>query len=160
MTDWTKERHATARKACEAATSGPWCIWDGPAYVGGGHDLCIGAPNEVWITNVESDERSSSGMKIAGMSMDPSEVTRQQRANAEFLATARTDLPAALDEIERLQELLRAEMEACDEYRETHDTLGCKPEHLVRTRSITGYTLVDSRCDLCKGVDTRRAEGG
>jgi hypothetical protein len=41
-------------------------------------------------------------MKIAGMSMDPSEVTRQQRANAEFLATARTDLPAALDEIERL----------------------------------------------------------
>lgn len=50
MTDWTKERHAAARKACEAATSGPWCIWDGPAYVGGGHDLCIGAPNDVWIT--------------------------------------------------------------------------------------------------------------
>jgi hypothetical protein len=36
----------------ENATSGPWQVWDGPDYVGGGRDLCIGA-GEKWLFNMD-----------------------------------------------------------------------------------------------------------
>ena len=38
---------------CEKATTpGPWEVWDGPEYQGGGRDLCIGA-GEKWLFNME-----------------------------------------------------------------------------------------------------------
>lgn len=33
-------------------TPGEWDIWDGPEYVGGGRDLCIGA-GETWLFNMD-----------------------------------------------------------------------------------------------------------
>lgn len=143
MGDWTKDRHAAARKACDAATSGPW-------FHASSHNC-----DDVSYCVVLQD--GDDGVTHYVRSFAESDAVPE---NCRFIAAARTDLPDALDEIERLQGLLRAEMEACDEYRETHDTMGCKPERLVRARSITGYMSVDSRCDLCKGVDARRAVGG
>lgn len=144
MTDWTKDRHAAARKACEAATKGPWF-----------HASSRDIDNGSYCVVFQDDDDGATTHYVRSFAESDAVIE-----NCRFIATARTDLPAALDEIERLRGLPRAEMEACDAYRETHDTMGCKPERLVRTRSITGYTSVDSRCDLCKGVDTRRAVGG
>jgi hypothetical protein len=83
--DWTDERHAAARARCEAATPGPWIAMpDGGAYEGmvvawaGGDDNGIDAI----CADPELDDRL------------------YDRA---FIAASRADLPAALDEIERLR---------------------------------------------------------
>lgn len=102
MTDWTKDRHAAARKACEAATSGPW-EWDGKPW-DYPHDQ--EAP---WL-------RCSHGAVVNG------EIECGEH-DASFIAAARTDLPAALDEIERLTKALASEVQSHGETIDDRDHL-------------------------------------
>jgi len=86
-------------------TPGPWSVWEGPDYVGGGADICIGA-GDTWLANM--DHRMSKCQKeqgdgyhqhlqsddcdICSTGGDP--ITEEQRANA-YLIRAVTDLLAA-----------------------------------------------------------------
>ena len=72
--DWTPERERAIRERCEAAPEGPWGVFEQDC-------LC-------WITGPT---------RIIG---DEGEMSRSVAA---FIAHARTDLPAALREIERLR---------------------------------------------------------
>lgn len=102
-----------------ATTPGPWQVWDGPEYVGGGADLCIGA-GEKWLVNM--DHRScltlqqlvDEGPSHAPpddcpiCSLGEADITGEQRANAEFIANARVDVVALVAEVERLRSRLPA----------------------------------------------------
>jgi len=78
---------AAAKKRCEAATGGPWLVTDrneaGDRYVG---------PAEEYVAIVVRDA-------LARLMTD---------ANAEFIAHARTDLPAALEALEEAKGLIAA----------------------------------------------------
>jgi hypothetical protein len=104
MTDATELDEAAARARCDAATEGPWrtrTTTDGVTWVGfdgevGGGKVALFRLFQMMNWAVEAD--------------------------AEFIAHARTDLPAALDENARLRSALdeaRAEVER----RERHDPL-------------------------------------
>lgn len=84
---------------CEAATDGPWKIWDGPAYAGGGKDWCIGSGDD-WVANM--DHRTVKGHSY-NCEVDfcdvCSGITEEQKENAEFIAHARTDIPALIKAI-------------------------------------------------------------
>jgi len=88
-------------------TPGPWSVWPGPAYVGGGEDLCIGA-GKTWLANM--DHRRCQGRdyhfrELADCKLEPdsdicsftNEITEEQRANARLIAAA-PDLYALLVE--------------------------------------------------------------
>ena len=85
----TPEQSKAARERCEAATPGPWSA----------------LPKNAWMTGVRSDEKEAH-CKIYHAEFHsaadlPDTIVRQRR-DADFIANARTDLPMALDEIERL----------------------------------------------------------
>jgi len=85
-------------------TPGPWQIWDGPEYCGGGKDLCIGA-GEDWLANMdhrigadyeervnhEGSECSDTNCAICSTN---ELVTIEQQNNANFIAESRTLLPS------------------------------------------------------------------
>lgn len=78
----TKTERAAARERCEAATAGPW-------YQESGRD------------------RARYGFRIyaadfRGVCKPTAEMAARDEANSTFIAHARTDLPAALDELDRL----------------------------------------------------------
>lgn len=97
-------------------TKGPWCVWDGPAYVGGGRDLCIGA-GDTWLANMDQRQRlydAARGLGLRALKLDSDtnicelgtgvamdddgwsdEITAEQRANANLIAAA-PDLYEAL----------------------------------------------------------------
>ena len=97
-----------------AATPGPWEVWEGPEYVGGGADLCIGA-GETWLANMEHKRcRTIEQAILANAEHEPvgdcdvcnlgeDDITRGQRGNAEFIAAARADVEALVAEVERLR---------------------------------------------------------
>ncbi len=82
------KRIAELRKICDAATDGPWETDDYAAYVYGGDT----SP----IVEIRGFGAEASGKRPDG----------SQESNATFIATARTALPEALDEITRLKSLL------------------------------------------------------
>ena len=97
------------------STPGVWSIWDGPAYCGGGKDLCIGA-GEDWIANM--DHRYGENYKervshdSAGDCKNPDchicsfseDVTKEQSANALFITKAKNEIiPWCLQEIKNLE---------------------------------------------------------
>jgi hypothetical protein len=91
----TKEQRAAARARCAAATPGPWKR---------GLDSFVG---------IRINNRAYGGRGIPVLFRCQCEhdfgamLPKQQReANIAFVAHARTDLPAALDEIGRLEALL------------------------------------------------------
>lgn len=104
----TEERIAEIKARCEAATKGPWEIWDGPGWCGGGSDLSIGA-GEQWLADMEIRDGNNyhervahgdcavSGCTICSMN---DEISREQKANAEFIIHSRDDIPALLAEVE------------------------------------------------------------
>ena len=119
----TPDRLKEIKDRLAAATPGPWKIWNGPEYCGGGADLCIGA-GETWLANmdhrygidrekrVEHDHEVGIGQIVHD---DPSncdicsisdEVTREQRANAELISHAPQDIADLINEIERLKSIL------------------------------------------------------
>lgn len=87
------------RDRCDAATKGDW-FWNSydSIWVGMGDDSERIASVAHLEYDVEGDEVPSHGDEIFG--------TRQSeaRANAEFIAHARSDLPAALEIIETLRD--------------------------------------------------------
>lgn len=82
-------------------TLGPWKVWEGPEYMGGGMDLCIGA-GETWLFNM--DHRNSLCKKeqkdgwFAHLDSDTEcdicsgggdeKITEEQRATAHLIAAA------------------------------------------------------------------------
>jgi hypothetical protein len=99
-------------------TPGPWSVWDGPSYVGGGRDLCIGA-GEDWLANMAAPECRRPNIGPDGSHcalrhshvdicvIDP-EITAVQEANARLIAAA----PELLAEVRAL----RSERDALKEY--------------------------------------------
>lgn len=162
-----------ARALCDAATSGPWCVWDGPEYVGGGRDLCIGSGGDKWIANMdERNCRTLDQSKAHGdehdapdvcpiCSLGSDDITKEQRGTADFIAAARTLLPAALDEIERLRAALAAERKACDEARRLMATPGTRSCPLCSVTIPRDHdhrlATTQSARDWCAAHDTRRA---
>lgn len=83
----TDEEIRRLRTLCEAATPGPWQVAE---YDG-----------DDWTCDYKIE--SGSGTVLAGPSI---RHAGKVQSNATFIAEARTALPAALDEIERLREIL------------------------------------------------------
>jgi hypothetical protein len=104
------------RARVEAATKGPWNVWPGPEYVGGGEDMCIGA-GEQWLANMDHrvprcpqimDDGHPDDDQCDICSLDSPRISKEQDANAEFIAHARADVPWLLDRIAELEGALRA----------------------------------------------------
>lgn len=90
-TDWTAERIAESRRICNAATAGPW-IHDVMDEIDGGYSNGqVISPNHDYAGNEVSPRNSVT---------NPNCMTF---GDGEFIAHARTALPDALDEIERLR---------------------------------------------------------
>ena len=92
-------------------TSGPWEVWSGTDYVGGGADLCIGA-GETWLANMDhrncanreqhlcggtfepcrregdTDICSTSGCRCGGECPEANHISEEQMANARLIAAA------------------------------------------------------------------------
>lgn len=81
MSTWTDERHEAARARCEAATDGPW----------------DDQPDRTGTATIVLDHEGDALWDAVGTLRDE---------DGEFIAHARTDLPALLDEVERLRALV------------------------------------------------------
>lgn len=104
-----------------ATTPGTWQVWDGPEYVGGGADLCIGA-GEKWLANM--DHRSCLTLQQLAdaepshepadscpiCSLDEADITGEQRANAEFIAHSKADVVALVAEVMTLRYQLQQQI--------------------------------------------------
>jgi hypothetical protein len=92
----TKEERAAARARCEAATEGPWEQTHSVSREGPGclvhHQAKTGAPWTICQWTVCQCINTPKNNAVR---------------DATFVAHARADLPAALDEIDRLEALLR-----------------------------------------------------
>ena len=92
-------------------TPGPWTIWEGPEYEGGGADLCIGAGGEKWLANMdhrhcgELHNWCDTPEMCDICSLDAGDVTSEQRANAEFIANCRKDVEKLLEYIHELEDI-------------------------------------------------------
>lgn len=113
---------------CNAATAGPWQVWNGLAYCGGGKDLCIGA-GENWVVNMDHrwgpgyqervDHEHDDGRSEkydCPICQFSEEVTDEQAKTADFIAHARTDIP-------RLIEALRIVMKERDRLKQENDEI-------------------------------------
>lgn len=97
MAEWTQERHKAAKARCDVATGQPWVVWGTPEhnYVDSNtEETCSSCGREGWHGSL-------------GVDFDKVE-------DAAFCAGARTDLPDALTEIERLRERLRDAQDSLD----------------------------------------------
>ena len=76
-------------------TPGPWKIWEGEEYEGGGADLCIGR-GDTWLANMDHRTPRCPQIMDNGHNMDDCDicsidakgVTDEQRANAHLIAAA------------------------------------------------------------------------
>lgn len=76
-------------------TKGPWKVWDGWGYEGGGKDLCIGAGEE-WIANMDHRPPRCEDFWNNGHTtencpicvIDAGIITEEQEANARLIAAA------------------------------------------------------------------------
>ena len=116
MTPSSDDRLGAIRERCEKATPGPWRVWNGPSYVGGGRDLCIGA-GEDWIANMDErrcptlqpqwgdQEKHDSYTKhdpkevCPICSLEASDITTEQGRTASFIAHSREDIPWLLEQL-------------------------------------------------------------
>ena len=136
---WVAEMRARE----QAATPGPWDVWGGPSYVGGGADLCIGA-GESWLANMDhrncvnreqhirggnvppchpeenTDICSTEGCRCSGECPVADHISAEQRSNADFIAHARTDLPCLLSLAEGLIEEAEKRLRSADVLSRTH----------------------------------------
>lgn len=98
MTNWTQEREAAARARCDAVPKGPWET---------GGSIYETVDWEVAARYAKgADGRQTIALIVGGLEDEDARKIRD-RDLAEFFAHARTDLPDALDENERLREELR-----------------------------------------------------
>lgn len=99
------------REREQAATKGPWQIWRGPEFAGGGEDICIGA-GEKWLANMEhrsspckdfnAPEHDNDSCDICSTCAD--DITAEEVKNSEFIVHSREDIPWLLDKVQRLME--------------------------------------------------------
>jgi hypothetical protein len=88
-------------------TPGPWIVWEGPLYEGGGADLCIGKGDE-WLANMNHRNPRCPQIDDEGHFMescdicmiDSGAITEEQRANARLIAAA----PDLLEALHRIQD--------------------------------------------------------
>lgn len=88
----SKQAREDARKRCEAATDGPWTL-----------DVEENSPGEGTSIAIRQINRLMHDVEWA----DP-EDWEQNLANSEFIADARTDLPAALDDLDEQEQRIAA----------------------------------------------------
>ena len=112
-------------------TAGPWEVWSGPDYVGGGADLCIGA-GETWLANMDHrhcinreqhqcggsfepcrrEENtqicSTSGCRCGGECPEANHISEEQMANARLIAAA----PDLLEALRALREWHKGEYQS------------------------------------------------
>lgn len=133
-----EQRVAEVRARMEGVTPGPWFVWDGIGYFGGGRDLCIGA-GPTWLANmghrgcerydmhmqamqlVQDAEMFAKGhskcapaadveiMRIAETCDLAEQFTDEQIADANFIARAREDVPFLLSVIDYLNKAIEEE---------------------------------------------------
>jgi len=118
-------RIAEIRERLRGVTEGPWFVWDGIGYFGGGRDLCIGA-GPTWLANMDhrtcdnremhhfaadmlrqsrdfaegrqkcAPEGDTRIMSVAQTCEIDEQFTAEQIADANFIARAREDVPFLL----------------------------------------------------------------
>lgn len=116
----TSEERATARARCEKATPGPWNIYCYKTI-----DVITLKENvDIPKDHVIEAPESLSGEEHAFVCCQASGIDIAKHADAQFIADARTDLPSALDEIERLEKRLEAAETVCDLYEWWSDDSG------------------------------------
>ena len=93
----TPERIAELRALCDAATPGPWYV-----------NRIRGYPdNQIETTDSTYVARKPWGHVVATTGLGAGDVSQQKfERDSDFIATVRTALPEALDEIERLQAMI------------------------------------------------------
>ena len=105
MRTWTDEKHGAARARCASATKGPWAPWldqDGADHMNG--LLMVGNADAVI---------PDGALSVEGVDVNPIAHTYTPE-DREFIAHAREDIPALLDEIERLRALLDEALNAVE----------------------------------------------
>lgn len=139
-------------KLQSSATAGPWKVWDGPSFVGGGADLCIGAGEE-WLANMDHRDRRCEHVfenhhddEVCPIcTIDAPKITAEQRANADFIAAARsTPLAGMVRELVKECERLTKELEASDFVLEKY----ARVQDMLKG---VGSTLEDRVTDSMKG---------
>ena len=141
----TNDELEAVRARAEAAHPGPWThgnptswIW-GPSEKGG-------------VTHV-ADIRGwgyLTGHGHGALALSQEEALARQAATGAFIAHARTDIPALLDEVERLREDLEARQSvaaaAVRDQRDTGDALARAEAHAERlAKSLDGVIAVADR---------------
>ena len=81
---------------CEAATSGEWEV----------ADQWVAGPSRANVNAFRFPERRGSHRSATWEECGGERIAETSRANAEFIAHARTDVPALVAEVERLREQL------------------------------------------------------
>lgn len=104
----TQEELEKIRKRSDAATPGPWVSEDG------GYDVCLGyKPRHIrigWWSGDHEEDCNADNRRVCELSdgeYNSYKNKEEMQANAEFIAHAREDVPALLDEIERLKKVSR-----------------------------------------------------
>ncbi|WP_304019994.1 hypothetical protein [Desulfovibrio piger] len=104
----TQEELEKIRKRSDAATPGPWVSEDG------GYDVCLGyKPSHIrigWWSGDHEEDCNADNRRVCELSdgeHNNYKNKEEMQANAEFIAHAREDVPALLDEIERLKKVSR-----------------------------------------------------
>lgn len=101
MSTWTDERHEAARARCEAATAGPW-RWSNA----GGVHVRLAQMDDALVMGFARQGMDGAQPVLRTRDGIPEKAGRgnlYDYPDAAFIAHARADLPALLDEIERLR---------------------------------------------------------
>lgn len=95
-----EERAKEARARAEKATLGPWA----PDHTEAG-DVVVWGPEEDWLANVGNWARQNPEATLEMQSLQY--VQMRDAADGEFIAAARSDVPALCDDVEALADLAR-----------------------------------------------------
>jgi hypothetical protein len=105
----TKEQLAEWRELCEKATEGPWA-WEAIGEMVNGYVLGLACDENGELVEgyIEDDPDAITDPIIRRSMIGEHEAATCNYGDPEFIAAARTALPALLDEVERLRSLLAA----------------------------------------------------
>jgi hypothetical protein len=113
--DWLNENREGLEDLLNMATDGPWDVWEGPEYKGGGADFCIGS-GPSWLANM--DRRFPAGWtdfeSVQGMSAEEQEefLEEVRKANKEHELAGDCDVVSLEARIDEEGELISIEQAA------------------------------------------------